>query len=150
METALYQLSEHDKDLGRTRDQVDLLQRLLRLDPRHERALNNLGIARYRLGEPPEDLLAGYRALVAMNPKNARALQNYGFLLIEAGRPAEAVAALEQAVAIDPAYCTALNNLGRAQLGARRQNAGEVSSSSGRCPATQNSRNTAANLGLAR
>ena len=49
-----------------------------------------------------------------MNPRTPRRLQNYGYLLIEAGRPAEAVAALEQALALDPAYCTALNNLGRA------------------------------------
>jgi tetratricopeptide (TPR) repeat protein len=115
-ETALYQLSEHAKDLGRIPDQAALLRRLVQLNPRNERALNNLGIARYQLGEKPEALLAEYRALLAMNPKNAKALQNYGYLLIEAGRHVEAVAALEQAVEIDPAYCTALNNLGRAYL----------------------------------
>jgi protein O-mannosyl-transferase len=115
-EMALYQLSEHYKDLGRVPEQAALLRRLVSVNPRNERALNNLGIARYHLGERPEDLLADYRALLAMNPRNARALQNYGFLLIAAGRFAEAAAALEQAVEIDPGYCTALNNLGRAYL----------------------------------
>ena len=60
-ETALYQLSEHYRDLGRFPDQAALLRRLVQLNPRHERALNNLGIARYQLGEKPEALLADYR-----------------------------------------------------------------------------------------
>ncbi len=115
-ETALYQLSEHERELGRIRQQADLLRDLLRLNPRHQRALNNLGIARYRLGERPEALLADYRTLLGLNPRNAKALQNYGFLLIETGDYAEAITALASAIEIDPAYCTALNNLGRAHL----------------------------------
>ncbi len=115
-ETALYQLSEFYKDQGRFREEADLLRRLVRLNPRHERGLNNLCIVRYQLGEKPEALLADYQKLLSLNPKNAKALQNYGYLLIEAGRAAEAVAALESAIDVDPAYCTALNNLGRAHL----------------------------------
>jgi len=115
-ETALYQLSEHYKDLDRIQDQAVLLRKLVGLNPRNERALNNLGVARYQLGEKPETLFADYRALLAMNPKNAKALQNYGYLLIAAGHFAEAVAVLQQAIEIDPAYCTAFNNLGRAYL----------------------------------
>jgi len=117
-EVALYQLSEYDKDLGRFSDQADLLRRLIAVNPRHERARNNLGIARYQLGEKPQALLADYEALLAINPKNVKALQNYGYLLIEAGRAAEAAARLELAVAAEPGYCTALNNLGRAYLAA--------------------------------
>lgn len=114
--TALYQLSEHYLELGRTADQAALLRQLVKLDPRHEFARNNLVIARYRLGERPETLLADYEALLAVNPKSTKSLQNYGYLLIETGRHAEAIAALERAVAIDPGYCTAINNLGRAHL----------------------------------
>jgi hypothetical protein len=115
-EVALYQLSEHYKELGRIPDQAALLRRLVAINPRNERALNNLGIARYQTGEKPEALLGEYRALLAMHPRNAKALQNYGYLLIAAGQFAGAVAALETAVDIDPASCTALNNLGRAYL----------------------------------
>ena len=114
--TALYQLSDYYKEIGRIPEQVALLRRLVRIDPRHQQALNNLAIARYQLGEPPETLLADFRALLAINPKNVKALQNFGFLLIEAGRYAEAIATLERAVAVEPGYCTALNNLGRAYL----------------------------------
>ena len=117
-DTALYQLSEHYKSLGRTREEADLLRRLLAINPRHQRAANNLLIARHQLGEPPEALLAGYEALLANNPDNVKALQNYGYLLIEAGRHAAAIAALERAVAAAPGYCTAINNLGRARLAA--------------------------------
>ncbi|MHB8893715.1 MAG: tetratricopeptide repeat protein [Candidatus Geothermincolia bacterium] len=117
-ETALYQLSEHDKDLGRFNEQAVLLRRLVKLNPRHERALNNLCIARYRLGEKPEALFAEYQALLAVNPRSAKALQNYGYLLIESGRYAEAIVKLEQAVEFDPGYCLAVNNLGRAYLAA--------------------------------
>ena len=117
-EMALYQLSEHYKDLGRVHEQVGLLRQVVALNPRHERALNNLCIARYQLGENPEALLAEYRKLLTINPKNARALQNYGYLLIETGRYAEAIATLELALAVDPSYCTAINNLGRAHLAA--------------------------------
>lgn len=117
-ETALYQLSEYYKDRGRFLDQAGLLRELLRSNPRHERALNNLGIARYQLGEKPESLLPDYQALLARHPKNAKALQNYGYFLIETGRHAEAITALERAIAVDPAYCTAINNLGRAYLAA--------------------------------
>ena len=115
-ETALYQLSEHYKNLGRFHDQAGLLRQLVKINPRHERALNNLCIVRYRLGEKPEALFADYQALLAINPYNAKAQQNYGYLLIEARRYAEAIAILERAIEIDPAYCTAINNLGRAHL----------------------------------
>jgi Flp pilus assembly protein TadD len=117
-ETALYQLSEHEQELGRFREQAAVLRRLVQLNPRHERARNNLVIARHRLGERAEDLLADYRELLAINPGNVKALQNYGYLLIEAGRYAEAVAQLQLAVAAEPGYCTAINNLGRAYLAA--------------------------------
>jgi len=115
-ETALYQLSEHYKEQGRFDDQALLLRQLVTLNPRHERALNNLCIARYRLGEKPEALFGDYQTLLMVNPQNAKALQNYGYLLIESGRYAEAIAKLEQAIEIDPRYCTAINNLGRAHL----------------------------------
>lgn len=97
-ETALYRLSEYEKELGRFQDQAELLRRLVWLNPRHERALNNLCIARYRLGERLEVLLVDYRALLTMNLRNAKALQNYGYLLIETSRRDEAIATLERAL----------------------------------------------------
>jgi len=115
-EIALYQLSETFKESGRVYDQTVLLRQLVQINPRHERALNNLIIARYQLGEKPEVLFAEYEALLAINPKNTKALQNYGYLLIEAGRFAEAAAVLERAIGLEPTYCTAINNLGRAHL----------------------------------
>jgi Tfp pilus assembly protein PilF len=117
-ETALYQLSEYYRDRGRIQEQADHLRRLVQLNPRHELALNNLGIARYRLGELPGNLLADYQALLALRPNNVKALQNYGYLLIEVGRYPEAIEQLQLAVAADPDYCTAINNLGRAHLAA--------------------------------
>ena len=117
-ETALYQLSEYYRDRGRIQEQADHLRRLVQLNPRHELALNNLGIARYRLGERPGNLLADYQALLALRPNNVKALQNYGYLLIEVGRYPEAIEQLQLAVAADPDYCTAINNLGRAHLAA--------------------------------
>ncbi len=117
-ERALYQLSQYYRDLGRLDDQAGLLRQLVQLNPLHERALNNLIIARYRLGEKPDALLPACRTLLAINPKNIKALQNYGFLLIEAGLYAEAVMQLQLALAVDPTYCAAINNLGRAYLAA--------------------------------
>jgi Flp pilus assembly protein TadD len=114
--TALYQLSDYYKEIGRIPEQVALLRRLVRIDPKHEQALNNLAIARYQLGDPPETLLADFRAILAINPNNVKALQNLGFLLIATGGYVEAIETLERAVAVDPGYCKALNNLGRAYL----------------------------------
>ena len=80
-----------------------MLRQLVKLNPRHERALNNLCIARYTAREKPEALFADYQALLSINPQNPKALQNYGYLLIEAHRYDEAIATLERAVAVDPA-----------------------------------------------
>jgi tetratricopeptide (TPR) repeat protein len=115
-ERALYQLSEYEKELGRLPEQIALLRRLVALSPRHERARNNLIVARRQAGEPPQALLEACRELLAINPRNVKALQNYGYLLLEAGRPGEAVEQLQRAVDAEPGYCAAINNLGRAHL----------------------------------
>jgi len=148
-ETALYQLSEYYRDRGQVPEQAGLLRELVQLNAKHERALNNLGIARYRLGEKPEALLTDYEALLAINPNNVKALQNYGYLLIEAGRYAEAIQPLRLAVAAEPAYCTAINNLGRAYLEAGdRPQARDFFARAAACDPRQ--RKFRANLELAR
>lgn len=54
-------------------------ERVLRLDPRHAEAHNNLGRALVQLGRP-EEALRHVREAVRLNPNNAEARQNLGRL----------------------------------------------------------------------
>jgi len=113
---AWYQLAVTKRDLGKFDEEKKSLERLLLLDPEHDRGLNNYAINIYRKGANPKGAAVIYERLLAVNPNNQKGLKNYGHVLIDLGRFDEAVPMLERALSIDPEYCSAMNTLGRAYL----------------------------------
>ena len=92
---------------------VESYARAVELDPHHDRALGNLGIAQADLG-----LRAAARAnlerSVAAGPDNATAHSNFGHLLDKLGESAAAVPHLARAVELDPDLDIGWSNLGDA------------------------------------
>jgi protein O-GlcNAc transferase len=72
---------------------------------------SRLGGAHYYLKQPAAALEAVEQA-VRLAPQNAVYQYNLGLLLAELERPEEAEAAFRRAVALDPDYAAAWNNLG--------------------------------------
>src|SRR5687768_9637008 len=76
---------------------------------------NNRGLFAHLAGQA--DVAAReYRSAIELDPANAAALSNYGFLLGQQGRHDEASQWLERAIAAQPNYATAHNNLGNSRL----------------------------------
>lgn len=100
----------------RTAEAASCYERALELDPENFDALQFLGVARFRGGDPQAGIALLERAL-ALHPNHASALNNLGNALRAAGRMAEAVAAHRRAVALlRPPRALFLRNLGSAQL----------------------------------
>src|SRR5258705_10979141 len=75
---------------------------------------NNRGLFAHLAGEI--DVAAReYRAAIDLDPANAAALSNYGFLLAQRGQHGQASQWLERAIAAQPDYATAHNNLGNSR-----------------------------------
>ena len=97
---------------------------VLREDPTHPAALNNLGVARSRQGRTDE-ALALYQKALGQRPDYADAWNNLGVLFEERGETGAARGAYQRALAIDPALTRARRNLER--LGAANTGDGEQS-----------------------
>ena len=84
---------------------------MLRLDPNHVAALNNLGVALQAMGMPAE-AAASLRIAIRIKPDYAEAHSNLGNCLKDQGDLDGAVACYRRAIEIDPRYFDAYNNLG--------------------------------------
>jgi tetratricopeptide (TPR) repeat protein len=97
------------------------LQHVLRIDPRHAQALNNLGYVRLEQKRPTEALEA-FQAAVEADPEFAAARLNLGTLMLQSGDVEAAVVELGRALSV----ATTTEDQGRAhlQLGRAREQAG--------------------------
>jgi hypothetical protein len=87
---------------------------VVRLEPDHSEALNNLGVALHAMQRTDEALDALRRA-VAIAPGYAEAHNNLGNALRERGEFDEAESCYRRALAIKPDYAEARHNLGNAR-----------------------------------
>ncbi len=101
-------------DSGRLDEAADLYVRIIDRDPRHVRALNNLGIVYDRLGRYDEALVQ-YREALQQEPENVKLLSNIGAVLGTLGRYAEAESELHRALRLAPESPDVLQNLGYVQ-----------------------------------
>ncbi|WNO04892.1 tetratricopeptide repeat protein [Rhodoferax mekongensis] len=84
---------------------------LLREEPEHLNALNNLGILCNSMGEH-QQALGLFEQLIALVPQEAKAHTNRGVALKALGRLEDAAQAYQHALTLDPRFHSAHNNLG--------------------------------------
>lgn len=108
---ALYLLGTLLAQRGDYPDALPLLLKATRLNPRHSRALNNLGITQHKLGQLNRST-EHYQAALALDPDYAEARSNLGDVLREQGEFAAAERELRRAIALDARHAEAHNNLG--------------------------------------
>src|SRR5262249_29105815 len=82
---------------GRWEEAEDTLRKALSINPKHERALNNLGMVLAQRGQYDESLETFCRVV-----PRAQAMSNVAFILTAQGKREEAKAAYRQALSIDP------------------------------------------------
>lgn len=90
----LYNLGTYLGDNGRPEEALQVLTRVVALDPRHADAWHNLGRAYLLLGRTGEAVPALRRA-VQLKPKMDLAVLNLSSALLRAGNPSEAIPLLE-------------------------------------------------------
>ena len=100
---------------GRLLQAEALYRQILRDDPGHIQAHNNLGAALMAQGRLAEAVASFERAL-ALAPHYAEAHNNLGVALKRQKRLDEAIACYQRALAITPGYAKAMLNLGSAYL----------------------------------
>ena len=89
----------------------ELYNQVLKIDPNHLFALNNLGIIFKELGQIQKAKNC-YERAIRINPNYADALNNLGIIFKELGQIEKAKNCYEKAIRINPNYANALNNLG--------------------------------------
>jgi len=103
----LYDLSQAYNRLGQNHTAEDVLRQVLKLDPFHPGASNDLGYAWAEQGRNLSEAEALARVAVNADPDDAAKLDSLGWVLYKRGRFDEARAALEQAVG--PAFLAGLS-----------------------------------------
>jgi arylsulfatase A-like enzyme/Flp pilus assembly protein TadD len=100
--------------LGRARDAVPRLERLLLQDPRHAEGRYALADALTRSGRTAR-AIQEWRDVTRLQPRRAAAWSNLGTVLLLSGRTAEAAEALGQASRLDPGDPAISENLAEAR-----------------------------------
>jgi tetratricopeptide (TPR) repeat protein len=103
---------------GRLAEAETLYERVLALSPRQPDALHLLGVTAYQRGDHAR-AEALIESAIAIRGNDAAYHNNLATVLLARGRPA--IAALHRALALNPQYAEAHNNLGNAH-----QNAGDL------------------------
>jgi predicted O-linked N-acetylglucosamine transferase (SPINDLY family) len=98
---------------GNFRQAEELYQHVIRADPYHGPAHNNLGLAFANQGRS-EEALAHYLEAVRLSPGLSDAYNNVATILVNQGKPAEAERYCRQALQLRPHFPEAYNNLGNA------------------------------------
>ncbi len=89
----------------------DLYQRVLKINPNHSRALNNLGILSYNLNNNDQAIECFQRA-IEINPLEADAYNNLGTIFKNLNKIEKAIECFQKAIEINPKQPDAHNNLG--------------------------------------
>jgi tetratricopeptide (TPR) repeat protein/predicted Ser/Thr protein kinase len=99
---------------------VTLFERAVHLDPTYARAHIELGVAYgtkadyLSMSELRDRAMSSLKRAVELQPGSGRAWRELGWLLSTMGRQAEGIAAIQRALAIDPADATAYGAMARA------------------------------------
>ena len=96
-------------------DKIDFAQELynqvLKTDPNHTDANNNLGLIFKKLGEN-QKAIGYFEKAISIDPNYVIALNNLGIIFKELRENQKAIDYFEKAIAINPNFANALNNLG--------------------------------------
>ncbi|MGA3066728.1 MAG: tetratricopeptide repeat protein [Tepidisphaeraceae bacterium] len=99
---------------GRLAEAESLYRVILLENPENPDALHLLGLAVFQLGRPAEAAQL-IRQAIRINPSKAQYHCNLGVILSDSDRPAS-IASFRQAIALQPGFLEALNNLARMLL----------------------------------
>jgi len=116
---ALYNWANTCERLGRNRDALALLERVLKLVPAHLEARNNLANLLRSAGRP-EQALAHLRKANRQQPHAIAILLNLGNTYASLGRHEEALGCFDKAIALSPNTAVLYNNRGNSLRGLKR------------------------------
>ena len=98
---------------------VDLLQRVVKLDPKHKGAWDDLGDAYMHLGET-DKAIAAFKQQIENNAYDEFAYNSLGLAYEQQGRYQDAIQQFQKQIEINPLDAYAHGNLGRLYLGQKK------------------------------
>lgn len=113
-QTAAIFMAEELAKLGRNKEAVEFLERVLARRPKDARLWNQKGRLLLNL-ERWEDALASFDRACELDRLDPAILNNKAYVLLELNRPKEALHCLETCLLLNPRLAAAWNNKGRAQ-----------------------------------
>jgi len=108
-ETFALALKNHQN--GNLKAAKNLYDKILKIDPKHISALNNLGLVFQTLMQH-QKAINSFEKAIEINPNNILTLNNLGNVLGSLGINQKAINSFEKAIEINPNYVDAHNNLG--------------------------------------
>jgi predicted O-linked N-acetylglucosamine transferase (SPINDLY family) len=114
-----HELAVTQLDAGRLDEAERCCRAVLEIEPRHAKALANLGAVLQRTGRA-EEAARSYRAALEVDPRLAQAWFNLGTLFLAAQQPAAAIEPLQRAVGLEPGQAPWHGALGSAFSAAHR------------------------------
>ena len=106
-----FKLAVKNHQENKTAIAQELYNQVLKIDPKHSAALNNLGVIYRYLGENQKAKDCCEKA-ITVKPNYADAHNNLGVIWRDLGENQKAISCYEKAIAINPNYADAHNNLG--------------------------------------
>jgi len=106
-----FDLAIHDHQNNNLQGAQSYYQKVLKIDPNHSQALNNIGVIFKELGEN-QKAKECYEKAITINPNYAAAHYNLGSIFKNLGENQKAKECYEKAIAINPNYSDAHYNLG--------------------------------------
>ncbi|MFP4081773.1 MAG: fused MFS/spermidine synthase, partial [Candidatus Aminicenantes bacterium] len=99
-----------DKDQGKLKDVIPILEKALKADPDHVEARLELAGLLLNLGKA-EEAASHYQEVLKLQPNSLTAFARLGSILNQQGKPQEALKHLRRALRIDPLNARVKNNL---------------------------------------
>ncbi len=94
---------------GDYEEAISTFEQILKRDPNHIDAMNNIAIAFSELGKN-EEAISYYDQILEIDPNNSLTWNNKGYLISQSGKYEEAISYYDKALEINPDYIDALYN----------------------------------------
>ena len=107
----IFNLAIKNHQANKLEEAQDLYNQVLKIDPDHLRALNNIGTIFLNLGEN-QKAKECFEKAIKINPNHATGYNSLGIILHKFRELQNSITCYEKAIEIDPNYSNAYNNLG--------------------------------------
>ena len=106
----IFSLAVKNHEEGKVNIALELYNQILKIDPNHSRALNNIAVI-FSDSKDYQKAISSYEKAIEINPGYADAHNNLGVIYADLGENEKAIGCYEKAIEINPNFYEALGNI---------------------------------------